>query len=222
MAFDISTLLSSELHSIKNQMQALLSAQLDLADALSDRPEYAKQINLCQRNGQLLNHKMEELLSILKIQNSAFQPQIDECWLCDTLALVIQDLGVLLGKQTRIHLDFDQDLNGFYDEQLLSIAIHNALMNAISAGAQEIHIEIEELAHGSLNIFIMDNGRGFKEEQIELQDFSLHGAGSGLGLHLMDQAIAAHIRQVDGNTVHGTLTISNHSQGGGKVTLFVP
>lgn len=221
MAFDINTLLSSELHSIKNQMQALLTAQIDLADALKDKPEYATKISQCQQNGQQLNHKLVVLLSILKIQNTAFQPHIDENWLCDTMALVIQDLGII-GKQTRIHLDFDQDLNGFYDEQLLSIAIHNAMVNAIKAGAKDIHVDIEELPQGSLNIVIMDNGGGFNDEQIESQDFSLQGAGSGLGLHLMEQAISAHTRQISGQSISGKLTIGNQSQGGGKVTLFLP
>ena len=221
MAFDINTLLSSELHSIKNQMQALLTAQSDLADALRDEPAYTQKLAQCQQNGQQLNLKMVVLLSLLKIQNTAFQPHIAENWLCDTLALVIQDLGIM-GAQTRIHLDFDQDLNGFYDEQLLSIAIHNGLVNAIKAGAKVIHVDVEELPHGSLNVVIMDDGEGFQEDQIGKQDFSLQGAASGLGLHLMEQAISAHSRQIDGKTIKGTLSIGNQSQGGGKVTLFLP
>ncbi len=221
MAFDVNTLLSAELHSIKNQMQALLSAQSDLADALADHPEFQKQIQQVQSNGQQLSHNIIELLSVLKIQNTAFEPNIDENWLCDTVALVIQGLSGV-GKNTTIHMDFDPDLNGFYDEQLISIAIHNCFVNAIHAGATEIHVDVREEPQGSLSILIKDNGEGFNDIQLEQGDFNPKGAASGLGLYLMDQALAIHTRTINGNLLRGSVKVANLDEGGACITLFIP
>lgn len=221
MPFDINTLLSAELHSIKNQMQALLSTQSDLADALSEHPEFHKQIQQVQLNGQMLSHNIIELLSVLKIQNTAFKPNVDEHWLCDSVALVIQSLGTL-GKNVRIHLDFDPDLNAFYDEQLVSIAIHNCFVNSINAGANEIHVDAEELKAGSLNIIVSDNGPGFGPEQLAKGEFKPQGAASGLGLYLMEQALAVHERTVSGQLLKGSVSVDNHPKGGAQITLFLP
>jgi len=221
MAFDVNTLLSAELHSIKNQMQALLSAQSDLADALANYPEFQKPIQLVQTNGQLLSHNIIELLSVLKIQNTAFEPNIDENWLCDTVALVIQALGAM-GSDVKVQMDFDPDLNAYYDEQLISIAIHNCFVNAIHAGATEIRVEVEEQPQGSLELLIKDNGEGFNDAQLEQGEFNPKGAASGLGLYLMDQALAIHARTINGQLQRGWVKVANLDQGGACITLFIP
>lgn len=221
MAFDVNTLLSAELHSIKNQMQALLSAQSDLAEALSTEPKFKEQIKQVQKSGFALSHNVIELLSILKIQNEAFEPNIDEHWFCDTVALVIQDLGAL-GQDVKINMAFDPDLNAFYDEQLISIAIHNCIVNAIKAGATAIDIDVEELPHGSLNIMVKDNGKGFAAERLEKGHFNPQGASSGLGLYLMEQALAVHTRSISGQQIVGGVKVDNQKQGGAVITLFLP
>lgn len=221
MAFDVNTLLSAELHSIKNQMQALLSAQSDLADALKGHPEFQHQIQQVQSNSQSLSHNVVELLSVLKIQNDAFEPNVDEHWFCDSVALIIQDLGAI-GQGVKINLEFDPDLNAFYDEQLISIAIHNCFVNAIKANATEINVDVEELPTGSLNIMIKDNGDGFALEQLEKGEFNPQGAASGLGLYLMEQALEIHSRNISGKITKGSVTVANQPSGGAIITLFLP
>ncbi len=217
MPFDVNTLLSSELHSIKNRMQALLSAQSDLADMLKDQPEYQAPLKSIHRNSQQLNQQLVELLSILKIQHTAFTPNIDENWLCDTVASVIQELALGPDGPT-INLDFDHEFNGYYDEQLISIAVHNALINAINAGANNVSIAVEEEDNGSFMLLISDDGPGFPDAMLDNRTFNPQGTGSGLGLYLMSQALEAHHK----DDLKGSLTIRNRREGGAVVELLVP
>ena len=83
MSFDINTLLSAQLHDLKNQMQALLNVESELNEALNMNPEQQSLMDKLQQHSSNLSHRLIELLSILKIQNQAFQPNVDEHWLMD-------------------------------------------------------------------------------------------------------------------------------------------
>jgi len=216
MAFDYNTLLSAELHDIKNQMQALLNAQENLNDALKDEPQFKGHIENVQQHSQLLNHKLLEILSILKIQNQAFTPTEDEHWLLDTLTPIIHEFSQSHGLV--VNHNIDGDFNGFYDEQLLEIAVHNSLMNAKQIGAKHIEISVEEFPDGHWLINIQDNGPGFNEKMLFESTFTIQGGKSGLGLYLIQQALEAHKR----NEQHGSIHIKNNPTGGACIQLIFP
>ena len=216
MAFDYNTLLSAELHDIKNQMQALLNAQEDLGNALKEAPQFHGFMASVQQHSQLLNHKLLEILSILKIQNQAFTPTEDEHWLLDTLSPIVHEFNHSHGLM--ITHEVDPEFNGFYDEQLLEIAIHNSFMNAKQAGANRVNVSIEEFPDGHWLINIQDDGPGFQEKQLSDTSFAIQGGKSGLGLYLIQQAIQAHKR----NGQHGSIHIKNNDTKGACVQLIFP
>jgi len=217
MSFDINTLLSAQLHDLKNQMQALLNVESELNDALSLNPEQQSLMHKLQRHSNNLSHRIVELLSILKIQNQAFKPNIDEHWLMDTITPLSQEFFQLHGLL--IESNIDEDANQFYDEQLLSIALHNAFTNALQAGANTINITLNEFADGHWVLVVHDNGPGFNDEQIDEQgDFHPNGAQSGLGLYLIEQALKAHSR----NGKQGCIEINNLENQGAQLRLIFP
>ncbi len=216
MAFDFSTLLSAELHDIKNQMQALLTVQEDLADELVGQSEYQKSLDKIQQHSKALNYKLIEMLSILKIQHQSFEPNEDEHWLIDTLKPIIHEFSSLYDM--KFELDFDAEFNAFYDEQLLEIALHNIFMNANQAGAHAYILQVEEFDDGGWLINIKDDGPGFNAEQLNKGAFSPHGTKSGLGLYLIEQAIKAHKR----NDKMGRITIQNNPDKGACIELIFP
>ncbi len=216
MAFDYNTLLSAELHDIKNQMQALLNAQEDLNNAIKEAPQFQGFMDNVQQHSQLLNHKLLEILSILKIQNQAFTPTEDEHWLLDTLNPVIHEFSHSHGL-TVTH-EIDPDFNSFYDEQLLEIAIHNSFMNAKQVGAKHINVSIEEFPDQHWLINIQDDGPGFQESQLVESSFAIQGGKSGLGLYLIQQALHAHKR----NDHHGSINIKNNDNEGACIQLIFP
>jgi K+-sensing histidine kinase KdpD len=216
MAFDFTTLLSAELHDIKNQMQALLSVQEDLAEELVGQDQYQPSLDKIQQHSKALNYKLIEMLSILKIQHQSFEPSENEHWLIDTLEPITREFANLHGMNFK--MDFDTDFNAFYDEQLLQIALHNAFMNANQAGAHEFILQVQEFDDASWLIKIKDDGAGFNPEQLSKGEFSPHGTKNGLGLYLIEQAIKAHKR----NGKSGSITIKNNPDQGACVELFFP
>jgi len=217
MGFDINTLLSAQLHDLKNQMQSLLSAQSDLEDALELSPEQQSLLEKLQDHSSHLNHRVVELLSVLKMQNQSFQPNIDECWLTDTLTPIAQEFFDLHG--VTISLEFEEDFNQFYDEQLVNIAVHNACMNAFQAGADKLTIYVIEHEKGQWQLNIQDNGPGFDPDMFNDENIFTPSAGqNGLGLYLIEQAMHAHKR----NHQHGQVKIQNLENGGAMVSLLFP
>lgn len=216
MAFDTSTLLSAQLHDIKNEMQALLSLQSELAEQLAQQPEQAAIVARISEHSNSLNQRLIELLSVLKFQNTAFSPNEDEHWLIDTLTPICSDLKRL--KDFEVNCAFDPEFNQFYDEQLLEIALTNIFGNAKQAGATAADIFIEEFEDGHWLIRIIDNGPGFEPEQLTQGEFNPQGTSSGLGLYLIEQAMKAHKR----NGAKGQLTLGNSENGGAEIQLMFP
>jgi K+-sensing histidine kinase KdpD len=216
MAFDTSTLLSAQLHDIKNEMQALLNLQGELAEQLVDQPEQAATLARIGEHSGYLNQRLIELLSVLKIQNTSFAPNESEHWLMDTLTPIFQDFKRLKGFE--VTCDIDPDFNQFYDEQLLAIALQNIFGNAKQAGANSASISIQEFNDGHWLIEVADDGPGFEPEQLKKGEFNPQGTSSGLGLYLIEEAIKAHKR----NGKHGNLAIGNTKNGGAKIQLIFP
>ncbi|NVK36351.1 MAG: HAMP domain-containing histidine kinase [Gammaproteobacteria bacterium] len=217
MSFDINTLLSAQLHDLKNQMQALLNVQSELNDAIQMDPEQQSLMDKLQRHSNNLSHRLIELLSILKIQNDAFKPSIEEHWLSDTITPLANEFYHLHGLTIESH--FDDDFNNFYDEQLLGIALHNACINSLKAGANKVILNVEEFANGSWNLSVSDNGSGFSEDQLNDQNtFDPQGTENGLGLYLIEQALKAHKR----NSQTGEITLSNNVDEGALLIMKFP
>jgi K+-sensing histidine kinase KdpD len=216
MAFDSTTLLSSQLHDIKNEMQAILSLQDELAELLIELPEQGAILTNISKHSESLSQRLVELLSVLKIQNTSFSPNENENWLIDTLTPIINDQKRL--KQFAVIADFDLEFNQFYDEQLVSIALHNIFGNAHQAGATEATVKLEEFDNGRWLLEIVDNGPGFEPEQLLKGEFNPQGTASGLGLYLIQQTIRAH--KSNGNC--GSITLGNHPNGGAMIQLIFP
>ncbi|MFT6154540.1 MAG: K+-sensing histidine kinase KdpD [Bermanella sp.] len=216
MTFNSTTLLSSQLHDIKNEMQAILSLQDELAELLTELPEQATILTNISKHSESLNQRLVELLSVLKIQNTSFAPNENENWLIDTITPIVNDQKRL--KQFAVIPEFDLEFNQFYDEQLVAIALNNIFGNAHQAGATEARVKVEEFNDGHWLIEIVDNGPGFKPEQLLKGEFNPQGTASGLGLYLIQQAIKTHKR--NGN--YGSITLENHSNGGAMIKLVFP
>lgn len=216
MAFDTSTLLSAQLHDIKNEMQALLNLQEELAEQLTAHPEQAAVLGRITEHSNNLNQRLIELLSVLKIQNTSFSPTEDEHWLMDTLTPISHSFKRL--KNFDVNCTFDPDFNQFYDEQLLEIALQNILGNAKQAGASSASINVEEFDDGHWLIEVTDDGPGFEPEQLQKGEFNPQGTASGLGLYLIEQAVKAHKR--NGN--RGEIIINNAQNEGAQIQLIFP
>ncbi|EAT10695.1 hypothetical protein HF888_00340 [Bermanella marisrubri] len=216
MAFDDSILISGQLHDIKNQIQALLSDQHDLNEAIDHAHPARPIVEKLNLHGQGLKQRVVELLSILKLQHSGFKPCMEEHWLSDTLEPIINDYTQI--HDVSVDLEIDEDFNSFYDDQLLSLAVRNALSNADQAGATNVKIFVEEYDDGHWRLFFIDNGPGFNDSVLNQTQFIPQGTDHGLGLYLIQQVMKLHKRKDN----IGFIELGNHEQGGAQLSLVFP
>jgi len=216
MAFDISTLVSAQVHDIKNELQALQTIQDELAIELSNHPQATETLKKIQSHSHILNQRLIELLSLLKLQNQDFKISEDEHWLMDTLTPIQRHFGT--HHDLDIRLNFDDDINGFYDEQLVNIAIHNIATNAVNAGAKTLTITVDDSQPPSWSILTEDDGPGFSQEILDSSEWRPEGTDNGLGLYLIAQCIRAHCRAQQ----CGNIALANIPGGGAQHKLIFP
>jgi nitrogen fixation/metabolism regulation signal transduction histidine kinase len=134
---------------------------------------------------------------------------------------------VLLYQQGDSKTDFELDLNEQAaelkaDAGRIRQLLHNLLRNAQdAAGAEAAHIEISTSVRdfeGSswLQCEIRDHGTGFPEAILQrpFEPYVTHKhGGSGLGLAICRKIVSEH---------DGRITLHNHSEGGGLVTILLP
>lgn len=215
MSFDLNTLLSAELHDLKNQLQSVLSMEDDLLASGAEGAIQEKLIRL-KNQSNLLKDKTIELLSVMKMKQEDFRASIFENYLSDTLDGLLPELQAQY-PGCQIKHSVDSDINAYYDEQLLCLALRNAIVNAAQAGASAVDISASE-QNGGLIICVADNGPGFPADLTGKTIAHLSGTGHGMGLYLIDKVMALHTR----GTNIGHIELVNPAEGGGCIQLYLP
>jgi len=65
MAIDATTLISAQLHDIKNEMQVMQNLQDELSEFLASQPKGLDVLTNLQKHSQALSQRLVELLSML-------------------------------------------------------------------------------------------------------------------------------------------------------------
>src|SRR5690554_5590242 len=113
--------------------------------------------------------------------------------------------------------NIDDDCQGFYNEQLVQLALVTIITNSVQAGATEINISADN--SDGLVIHIEDNGHGFSEKILTGEKQTTKYDGSGLGLYFV-RLIAEHHKQGD---KQGHIKYGNRSKKNGAiVSIYLP
>jgi len=158
----------------------ILQQQTDSNDPRSE--EYAFILQEAAR----LNRTLENLTSLVPSRTASSLP-----------SLISEEVEVAIGrvssvaKQRKVHVDFHAEANNppaLVDSELLQIALHNLLINALEAMEQGgiVTVEVRLLSElEEIEIAIRDTGEGVPADQLDLVFeplFSTKSDGVGLGL----------------------------------------
>lgn len=116
-----------------------------------------------------------------------------------------------------INNQIDNDSQGFYNDQLIQLALVTLITNSVQAGATQISLNCEEHNDDSLTFIIQDNGPGFNEAILDGSISTTKAVGTGLGLHFVKMICQAHLS----SNKQGKLSISNNETGA-VAHLFLP
>lgn len=221
VALDFMLLFASSVHDIKNSLNLLLQGLHGVAARLDDDTA-STELRALTQHGHHISEELTRLLTLYRLNQVGHYPlDVREHWLSEFLA----EHTVLLQQQCQaqnvtLHIDCPDDLQGFFDGQLIATVIADAVYNALR-GCQQ-HIEICAVSHRrGVLITVEDDGAGYPAEILAIQGQhsvpSQHGSGLGL-------FFAATVAQLHRNRDEvGALILDNQSRwGGARLQLFLP
>jgi two-component system sensor histidine kinase CpxA len=221
-------LLADVSHELRSPMTRLQLA-VGLAQQSINTPELQKKhLARCELEVTRLDEMISDVLSLSRLENTFHKVNFQTVCLDALLADICQDCQYLADEKNILITTSDFfSLNLFADQNLLSSAFSNVIINAIkyTPKSSEVIISMHSLIHNhqdSINIVISDNGTGVPQDTIEklFQPFyrvdearDRNSGGTGLGLAIAQQAVLAH---------NGQIKAKNKENGGLSVTITLP
>ncbi len=223
-SIDLATVMSSAVHDMKNSLSIILNNldSLDKEATLSQQGHYAlKQLH---DEGMRLNNSFVQLLSLYRIENKQYFPNIDSHNVFDCLEdVVLGNESNLEQHQLTTEFECDDALDWFFDKALLS-GILNTILNNTCRYAQNKILLSACIDQSQLIISVSDDGPGYPDNMLAADNASqsaidFQSGNTGLGLYFA--RVVAELHQ--NKQQHGHIQISNHGiNGGGKFSICLP
>lgn len=221
---DFSMLLASSVHDIKNSLGMLLSSLDEVIEVSStETPEQRKRFSILRGEASRINNSLMYLLGLYRIQTKQLSLSLDEVFVSEFLEeqLASQELLLEINKINSI-IQCDENLVGYFDEQLVAGIVSNIIVNCAKYTRDEIILRAEK-ADDYLQITIIDNGGGYPQKILDHISNSERGidftsGSTNLGLFFSQQiANMHHCKQR-----RGYIELANQPEGGGCFKLFIP
>ncbi|KPU82694.1 histidine kinase [Psychromonas sp. PRT-SC03] len=220
---DFNTILATTTHDMKNSLFILLQSieNLNLADNLtvSQRQDFANLHYQATR----INSTLVQLLALYRGERQQLPVFVVENSVRDILEDVIERNRLSINNQHRkIKLCADDDLNAYFDSDLITYLISDIFLNALRY-SQHLIILRAFIKKPYIVIQVEDDGDGYPDNMLRFNDFenmpfnAIKGR-SGLGL-LFAQRIAAEHKN---KTLKGYITLENKEEGGSIFSLYLP
>ncbi len=200
---------------LSHELKTPLTAISGFAEGieLGNFPDDTKALRIIQEESKRMKKIIEDLifLSKLNTQTEEYNFQV-----LDLVSVMIQSLEKVesIAIQKEIILEFSPPSPVFLegdDGKLMRIFI-NLLSNALKHAEKQVLVELTQNQTG-IFIYINDDGKGFSPEFLKqgVQGMSPSTMdGNGLGLMIVSEIVKVH---------NGTISFSNRSGTGGKVTI---
>ncbi|MCY0965274.1 sensor histidine kinase [Parathalassolituus penaei] len=200
------------IHDLKNQLQTLLACE---QEALSHIPEqYHDLLKPILQNTNRLQNDTMQMMTLFRMEKERDFP-MDDAWPHDTALDAIESTQLQF-PNIRFVNDIPEEIQAFYSEDLIHLALVTLITNSAQAGATRIRLSAVQ--DNGLTIRLEDNGHGFDQSVLNGEQITTKNGGSGLGLYLIRQ-IAEHHSSSD---TAGKVRCSNLPKGGAEVCLFLP
>ncbi len=205
-------LVAAVIHDLKNQLQALLDYEQEALARIPKR--YHSHLRpILQRTTRLKNDTMQMMSLFSMEQNQQFP--MDDAWPFDTVTDAIEATSLqfpTLQFENRI----DENSQGFYNENLVQLALVTLITNSAQAGASEVTISADDQA--GLTLTVEDNGHGFDPAILKREKNTTKNEGTGLGLYFVQLIAERH----GNDQQRGRVEYGNRPQGGAFVSIYLP
>ncbi len=206
---DISPLLASSVHELKNQFSTLMihiEALLQSTDQATTQtaissdhntiPPTNSSIHSIRQEVQSISHRFGELLNSFKLNQCSIFPNIDQHIIEDIFEEIeARHHLTQLAHNIKLTWQCDEELFGFFDSVLIQNIIDTAIYNAVQL--KDNHLTTIQLSADwdqdkkdgrSLTIYIQDDGPGFPEELLSTP-MSPHTADSSFAVSSLNDSL---------------------------------
>jgi len=198
VVFNMANFLVSSVHDMKNSVSMLICG-LDKVLTSAEAAQLSTHAELVQMNHEAkrINNRLIQLLTLYKLGQKMYPFDPQSVCLDDFLRTIVAQYAQLL-KFHEIHLEVHvhPDRYWYFDEDLISGVIGNALNNAMRHAHHRITISALE-CEGQLTLRVEDDGGGYPVELLQgndnvMQSVDFHGGSTGLGLYFSAMAARMH------------------------------
>jgi signal transduction histidine kinase len=193
------------MHDIKNALGVLEGELLQM----TSEPSRERAVS-AHGNCAMLRERLVGFLTLYKASSQGLRAQIEAVSPQDFLRALLRDR---LSTRPEIGISINahgMPVLGFFDENLVGLALEAALQNATRFARSSVEIGCFAEEGGGLVFTVRDDGPGLgaKEEK----------PSTGLGMELCLAIAQAH-RKGDG---HGSVSLQDHPEGGAVFVLHLP
>lgn len=221
---DFSMVIASAVHDMKNSLGMLLSTLDDLRQEqqalLGDQPR----LNTLQYEAERVHSDLVQLLGIYRLGEHKLSAHSDEHYVAEFLrAQLARHEQLLQGYGIEYDIQAEEELVGFFDDELIAGIIASTLNNTIRYTRGRLRLGARE-EDGWLVITIADDGSGYPEHMREAGDALLRAPDFSTGstsLGLYFASAIAHLHQNNGK--QGEIRLRNGGElGGGLFEIWLP
>lgn len=221
---DFSMLLASSVHDIKNSLGMLLTSLDEMINSTTEEQTGQRHsYGILRGEASRINNALVYLLGIYRLQNNQLALNLAEVFVADFLEEQVESQQLLLDiNNIKATISCDENLVGFFDENLIAGVINNILVNCAKYTKDEINLSATQQGE-YLQISITDNGSGYPQQIIDNLDntnrsINFNNGSTSLGLFFSQQISAIHHCK---DRV-GSIELSNLDNGGGCFILNLP
>ena len=212
-------------HEIRNPLASLKSASEIISDTDSNE-QRQKLIKIISHDVERIERLITDYSQMLKDEAAISSEKMQKINLKSIVKSVVDDFNSIYNSKRGISINLKT--NGSKNYIILGIEnrieqiIANLLENSISFSEdnQEIHVELNQKENGNINLNVIDQGAGFKEndtKKIFNRFYSNRpekfGEHSGLGLNIVKNLVDLH---------NGEIFAKNNKNKGAKIEIIFP
>ncbi|KAA1174003.1 HAMP domain-containing histidine kinase [Marinobacter salinexigens] len=222
-SIDFSMVLASAVHDMKNSLGMLLNSLDELRQENENTLRDSKQFNMLQYEAERMHNDLVQLLGIYRLGENNLSAHIEEHYVPDFLSEHLARHTPLLEG---LGIDYSvaaEDINGFFDADLLTGVLNNTINNAIRYTQSRIRLTAH-MNDGSLVIGVEDDGNGYPVNMqhsgtLNFKSLDFNSGSTSLGLFF-----ASSVAQLHSNgSVTGSIRLHNGGEyGGGVFEIWLP
>ena len=220
---DFSMVLALAVHDMKNSLGMLLNSLDELRAENEDKLNDSSRFNTLQYEAERIHNDLVQLLGIYRLGENNLSAHIEEHFVPDFLSEHLSRHTPLLeGLNIKCSIDADE-INGFFDADLLTGALNNTINNAIRYTKTSIRLTASE-RDGFLVIGVEDDGEGYPENMqhtgtLSFKSLDFNTGSTSLGLFFVSAVADLHS---EGERT-GYIKLHNGGHlGGGVFEIWLP